>query len=270
MDVLSDTFTTLAAAVEAAGSQVGVPITAEISLAVVLLAVLCTLLVIVSLARSLRKGTRRLSRGDLLLIAGQCDAGKTALFHYLRSGDFPETVSSLKPNTDIINVLHKDEGDASSSGGGGVGGIEVCDYPGHQRLSHGFFGHLKRARCVVYVIDATDKAALKNVAEHLYEIFTHPATNKLRPPLLLACNKSDVPTARKPDMVKDDIEREIERLRQSRSATLEGQDEADNYLGVDGETFKLDMAPCRVDMCRMSVKKAEVQDVIKFLADNYR
>ena len=37
-----------------------------------------------------------------------------------------------------------------------------------------------------------------------------------------------------------------ERLRQSRSATLEGQDEADNYLGVDGETFKLDMAPCRV------------------------
>ena len=24
------------------------------------------------------------------------------------------------------------------------------------------------------------------------------------------------------------------------------------------------------DMCRMSVKKAEVQDVIKFVADNYR
>ena len=40
-------------------------------------------------------------------------------------------------------------------------------------------------------------------------------------------------------------------MRQSRTATLEGQDAADNYLGIEGEKFKLEHAPCPVEVCSM-------------------
>jgi len=77
-------------------------------------------------------------------------------------------------------------------------------------------------------------------------------------------------TARAEKFITEEIEREIEQMRVSRAATLEGQDSADSYLGVDGEKFKLlEHAPCPVEICRISAKKVELQPVFDFLRQQF-
>merc|ERR1719408_1177969 len=125
---------------------------------------------------------------------------------------------------------------------------------------------VKQARAMVYVIDAQDKARLKDVAEHLYELMTSKEVNELRLPLLLACNKTDLAGARSEKFIIDEIEREIERMRISRGASLQGEDSADSYLGVDGEKFKLfEHSPCPIETCSISVKTPKLDPLFDFL-----
>jgi len=187
---------------------------------------------------------RKRQRGNLLLLLGQCGAGKTALFFQLRDSTKVRTVSSQKANRDKLKISDKD---------GEIGTIETVDCPGHLRLREQAAGLLKDARCIVYVLDAEDKQRLKDVAEHLYELFTHPDILELHLPILLACNKAETSSARPEKFILSEIEREIEAMRLSRGATLEGQDQADSYLGVEGEKFKLlEHAPCSVALARIS------------------
>merc|ERR1711988_1631312 len=105
------------------------------------------------------------------------------------------------------------------------------------------------------MIDSEDKQKLKDAAEHLYVLLTNQDLCELHTPILLCLNKTDLKTARSEKVVMDELEREIEQMRISRGAALEGQDEADSYLGVDGEKFKIvEHSPCPVQVCRVSVK----------------
>ena len=51
---------------------------------------------------------------------------------------------------------------------------------------------------------------------------------ELHTPILIACNKSDLASARSEKSIVEEIEREMEQMRVSRGATLEGQDQADS------------------------------------------
>uniref|UniRef100_A0A7S4Q0I1 Signal recognition particle receptor subunit beta n=1 Tax=Alexandrium monilatum TaxID=311494 RepID=A0A7S4Q0I1_9DINO len=203
-------------------------------------------------------------RGNLALILGQCGSGKTALFFRLRDRDEEvQTVSSLTPIRDTLQI-RVDEGEEA------IGPLEVVDCPGHQRLRGKAAELLKDARCIIYVIDSEDKQRMKDVAEHLYELLTHPEVLELHTPILLTCNKCDLPSARPEKFIIDEIDREIEQMRVSRAATLEGQDQADSYLGVDGEKFKiLEHAPCPVQTCRISAKKVQLAPLYDFLRQQF-
>lgn len=198
-------------------------------------------------------------RGDLLLILGQTGAGKTALFFQLKDSEMPKTVSSLKPLRSKVEVPAEGGGEAAAS-------VEAIDYPGHLRHRTKLPDLIPQARCIVYVVDSEDKQKLKDVAEQLYELFTNNDVNALRTPLLLACNKSDSSSARTEKFIIDEIEREIERMRISRGATLEGQDQADSFLGIEGEKFKLlEHSPCVVETCAISAKKPALDPLYSFL-----
>lgn len=203
---------------------------------------------------------KKRARGQVALLLGQCGSGKTALFFRLRDQAEVQSVSSLKPTRDKMRI-------------GGVdlpSPVEVVDFPGHHRLRGRAADMLREARCIVYVVDSDDKQRLKDVAEHLYELFTHPEVLDLHTPLLLALNKIDLPTARPEKYIIEEIEREIEIMRGSRAATLEGQDQADSYLGVDGQKFKLmEHAPCPVETCRISVKKPLLDPLYDFLRQQF-
>lgn len=203
-------------------------------------------------------------RGNVALLLGQCGSGKTALFFRLRDRDEEvQTVSSMKPIRDSLQIK-------AGEGEEALGPIEVVDYPGHQRLRGKAQDLLKEARCIIYVIDSEDKQRMKDVAEHLYELMTHPEVLELHTPILLTCNKSDLPSARPEKFIIDEIDREIEQMRISRAATLEGQDQADSYLGVDGEKFKImEHAPCPVQTCRISAKKVQLSPLYDFLRQQF-
>jgi len=197
-------------------------------------------------------GGSKSRRGDALLLLGQCGAGKTALFYSLRDPDDKvNLVSSQKVNRDKLSVQGKV--------------IDTIDFPGHLRLRSKCREVIKEARCIVYLVDLEDKPMMKDVAEHLYELFTHPDVLHLHTPILLAFNKSDAPGARTDKFVVSELEREIEAMRLSRGATLEGQDQVDSYLGVDGEKFRLEQAPCPLETCRISVKKPDLDPVLNFI-----
>mmetsp|Transcript_17401 Transcript_17401/g.40654 ORF Transcript_17401/g.40654 Transcript_17401/m.40654 type:complete len:259 (-) Transcript_17401:108-884(-) len=204
-------------------------------------------------------GARR--RGDKLLLLGQCGSGKTTLFFQLRDQMEVKTVSSLKSFHDKLRICSGEEL---------VAVVETIDFPGHTRMRAKAAELLKEARCIVYLIDSEDKQKMKDVAEHLYELFTHPVMCSLKIPMLIAYNKTDLPSARPDKMLLQELEREIEQMRTSRGATLEGQDQADSYLGVDGEKFKLlEHSPCAIDLCRISAKKPLLEPVYDFIRQHF-
>eukprot|EP00928_Gymnodinium_smaydae_P086970 TRINITY_DN71347_c0_g1_i1.p1 TRINITY_DN71347_c0_g1~~TRINITY_DN71347_c0_g1_i1.p1 ORF type:complete len:259 (-),score=46.89 TRINITY_DN71347_c0_g1_i1:81-857(-) len=207
--------------------------------------------------------TRR-ALGKSVLLFGQCGSGKTTLFFQLRDGEETSYVSSLKPHRDTFQIK------TGSEDGDVIGPIEVIDFPGHQRLRTKAVALIKEGRCIVYVVDADDKQKLKDVAEHLYELLTQQDICELHTPILLAINKSDLSSARSDKFILDEIDREIEQMRVSRGATLEGQDQADSYLGVDGEKFKLlEHSPCPITTCRVSAKQQQLQPVYDFLREQF-
>jgi signal recognition particle receptor subunit beta len=220
---------------------------------------------------------KKKARGQKLFIIGQNGAGKTALFFRLRDCVPVNSVSSLKPLRDTMKI--KQEAQKSENGGtaedahtddDGIGPVEVVDFPGHNRLRGKLTEIIAEARCIVYVVDSEDKAKLKDVAEHLYELFTNQDVCELRIPVLLTLNKVDLPGARTEKSILEELDREIEQMRVSRSATLEGQDQADSYLGVDGEKFKLlEHSPCPIETCRVSVKKPQLQPIYAFLRQHF-
>lgn len=198
-----------------------------------------------------------------ILILGQCNAGKTSLFFLLRNQiENMPLVSSIKVLRDRIAI--SEEGGPSDKDTVSRKTVEIIECPGHARMRDVGFTALGEARAIVYMVDGTDKAGIKDASEHLYDIFTH---RMLQPgtPMLLCINKLDKMT-RGERMITDEIEREIERMRYSRACSLEGQDAADNYLGIDGERFKLAHAPCNIDVCSISVTAKRVARVYEFLA----
>jgi len=203
---------------------------------------------------------KRRQRGKLLLLLGQCGSGKTALFFQMRDQVEVQSVSSLKPQRDTLQLDVGKE----------VIPVDVMDYPGHQRLRGKLTEFISEARCIIYMLDSEDKQRLKDVAENFYELLTNPELCDLHTPILLACNKVDLPGARTEKFILEEIEREIEQMRISRSATLEGQDQAESYLGVDGEKFKLlQHSPCPIQMCRISTKKRDLEPVYDFIREQY-
>ena len=95
------------------------------------------------------------------------------------------------------------------------------DIPGHSRLRNLFTDYLPVGIVVVYVVDAVDfDNEVRTVAEYTFQLFISPARylfdiitnkvfNKKRIPLQIACNKSDMLTARTKEFIKKELEKEM-------------------------------------------------------------
>jgi signal recognition particle receptor subunit beta len=89
------------------------------------------------------------SRGNVIVLAGPCNSGKTALFLQLRDGSTHNgTVASMQENSSSVKVV--------GAKGRPVGSVTVLDVPGHERLRHKLEQHLKDAAAVIFVVDAVD------------------------------------------------------------------------------------------------------------------
>jgi len=226
------------------------------ALFVTILAGALLFLVAILFRRQRRKSLR--TKGNGLLILGQCDSGKTLLYYHLRGNKIDETVSSLSINHDTFNP----SGCLDRA-------VEVVDIPGHKRMEGNIRNYLPTSRCIIYMVDSTNKESLKAAAESLYDILESPVVSDGLTSILIATNKTDLPSARPPASIIDTLAREIDKLRLSRGAVLEGESHSGGYVGEEGQMFSFDHTSCPVEMASCSVYKGEVAALLTFLKKQY-
>eukprot|EP01136_Pigoraptor_vietnamica_P012609 Opistho-1_new@4055 len=210
-------------------------------------------LIAVAVAARLLRGTKR----DTVLLLGLCDAGKTALFYALKTGKWVPTCTSMAENAAQIPL------DRASRV------VPVIDLPGHERLRlKNIERHSRTARAIVFVVDSVHFPAQKRqVAELIHDVLADRAVHRARIPVLVACNKSEIVTARDHASIKADIEKEIDTLRMTQAAAVAGQDGAAavEFLGDRNRPFVFSQLRNSVEFAPCSVKEANIAPVVEFL-----
>jgi len=104
----------------------------------------------------------------------------------------------------------------------------------------------------------------------LFDLLSNSVINKRRIPILIACNKQDLLTAYKAQSVRSLLEKEIEKLRHTRSTVPSQQEESgssaeDMSIGLEGEEFSMDHLELPVSFAEISAKDGNIQKVVTFV-----
>lgn len=215
-----------------------------------------------------------------ILLTGPTNAGKTSLHTLLERRTTPsETHTSQTPSTVELAVdadargrrSFRDDLDAT---GATATKFLLVDTPGHGKLRHHALqkrlvptaAQSSKLKAVVFVVDAaalSEPEVLADTAAYLYEVLlqlqkrmgaTKTSKAPYAIPVLVAANKMDLFTALPAKLVKSNLEKELGRIRRTRSKGLldsgvgtdefgaaGGADEADDWLGEYGSAeFKFD------------------------------
>ncbi|CEG37400.1 Signal recognition particle receptor, beta subunit (small G protein superfamily) [Plasmopara halstedii] len=230
------------------------------------LAVICLVLALhfITHIQGLNAGLTGKKKKTILLL-GPRHAGKTSFFHLIHDGIHVDTVSSMKERTDRFIVHSKYNLDKLDTE------LTVVDYPGHERLRSRVADFYPVTSCIVFFVDASDVASFRKAAEFLYDIFANKNVNDQSPPLMVVCNKSEAVGAVGSQVVRDALEKELTKLKATRSSLeTEGDDDEQDLtqvpVGRDGAPFQFDVdAPCEILFVKCSVKDAEISDVVHFI-----
>ncbi|PCH37841.1 nucleoside triphosphate hydrolase protein [Wolfiporia cocos MD-104 SS10] len=183
--------------------------------------------------------TRRNSaaRGDVILLVGLPDAGKTAIMTTLTYKQTLPTHTSMQANSVVVPL-----GDKS---------CRVIDIPGHPRIRDQFREYIPSARGIVFVVDSSTVS--RNgpaAAEHLHQVMhaiTSLPPSKATPSLLILAHKCDLlkstaqatPAQLAINRARTILERELEKRRASQTSGvgIEG-------LGAEGSEIDLGGLEC--------------------------
>jgi len=163
-----------------------------------------------------------------------------------------------------------------------AGDQRIVDFPGHHRLRGPLGAELKRATAILFVFDASNAAATaKAAAEVLFAArrgvgpflgarrgAPQVLTGGREVPVLVLCNKSDVPGAKAPARVKLILAAELETLRKTAGAigAIDGDDAPRATLETGGRHFNFDThSPCPISFLAFS-RAADLAPVTEFLA----
>ncbi|TNN01769.1 hypothetical protein fugu_011151 [Takifugu bimaculatus] len=183
-----------------------------------------------------------------VLLVGLCDSGKTLLFSRLLSGKFKRTQTSITDSS----APYKVKNDRSNT-------WTLIDLPGHDSLRHQYLEKFKSAaRGIVFVVDsAIFQKEVRDVAEFLYVLLTDAVIARNAPALIVACNKQDVTMAKSAKLIQQQLEKELNTLRVTRSAALSSQDGSVGgsvYLGKKGRDFEFSQLQMKVEFLECSAR----------------
>ncbi|KAM3289137.1 hypothetical protein P3S67_017424 [Capsicum chacoense] len=150
-----------------------------------------------------------------ILLNGLGGSGKTFLFNKLSDGSAHQgTVTSMEPNEDSF-ILRAETYKKRKNRP-----VRVADVPLHSRLCPKLDKFSPQAAGIVFLIifSITDSNMLTSRKRYLYEILTKETVVKKKIPVLLLCNKVDKTTAHTKEFIREQLEKEIDKLRTSRSA----------------------------------------------------
>ncbi|XP_029374225.1 signal recognition particle receptor subunit beta [Echeneis naucrates] len=189
-----------------------------------------------------------------VLLVGLCDSGKTLLFSRLLSGKFKRTQTSITDNS----APYKAKNDRGST-------WTLIDLPGHESLRPQYLEKFKStARAIVFVVDsAIFQKEVRDVAEFMYVLLTDTILSRNAPALLVACNKQDITMAKSAKLIQQQLEKELNTLRVTRSAALSSQDGSvggNLYLGKKGKDFEFSQLPIKVEFLECSARGSKVEE----------
>lgn len=184
----------------------------------------------------------------------------------LLSGKFKRTQTSITDSS----APYKAKNDKGST-------WTLIDLPGHDSLRPQYLEKFKSAaRAIVFVVDAAIfQKEVRDVAEFLYMLLTDTVISRNAPALLVACNKQDITTAKSAKLIQQQLEKELNTLRVTRSAALSSQDGSVGgsvYLGKKGKDFEFSQLSMKVEFleCRARGKGeeegADIESLEKSLA----
>jgi signal recognition particle receptor subunit beta len=106
----------------------------------------------------------------------------------------------------------------------------------------------------------------------LYEVFVQCHKQNNKPALLVVCNKSDVKGALSAKDCEAMLQKQLDRLKETRHALVTANSEGDEdvMIGVDGQAFDFEAdAPCSVEFTSCSVKGGDLGQVTDFIASAF-
>ncbi|KIO13648.1 hypothetical protein M404DRAFT_993200 [Pisolithus tinctorius Marx 270] len=226
--------------------------------------------VVFSLALTLLTKAKSNSRGNSVLFVGPPDAGKTAILSSLAYNEALPSHTSLQTNSAHV-VLSPSKT------------LRVVDVPGHPRIRDQFRQHLRGAKAIVFVVDAsTVSRNAPDVAEHLHHVLhamTSLPPSQPMPQILILAHKTDlVKTGASSSSVTEVaitrvrtiLERELEKRRSSQTGgigveSMGAESEAElgglECSGTAGDSFKFsDWEGGDVDFVGTWIKVGEMKD----------
>jgi len=174
---------------------------------------------------------KRKSLGREVMICGVSDSGKTMLISGLVANKRVETYTSMMENK--LEFLPSPNSKP----------LSLVDIPGHERLRVAAADKwVASARGMIFVVDCgTITKQVRDVAEYLHALLSNPTFHSNRAPVLVVCNKQDHSLAKSASVVRSALEKEIDKVRVSRSNQLEGQEGSSSggvMLGKQGKAFQ--------------------------------
>ncbi|KAG0491692.1 hypothetical protein HPP92_004733 [Vanilla planifolia] len=206
------------------------------------------------------------SKANTIVFAGLSGSGKTILFYQLRDGSPHQgTVTSMEPNDETF-VLHSE-----LEKKGKIKPVRVVDVPGHSRLRTKLDEFLPVAAGLIFVVDALDFLPnCRVVAEYLYDILTMASVVKKKIPVLILCNKTDKVTAHSKEFVRKQLEKEIDKLRTSRTAISAADVTTEFALGVPGESFSFSQCQNKVTVAEASGLSGDISQAELFIREHVK
>ncbi|NWX45023.1 SRPRB protein, partial [Steatornis caripensis] len=144
--------------------------------------------------------------------------------------------------------------------------VTLIDLPGHESLRLQFLERFKAAaRAIVFVVDSVAfQREVKDVAEFLYQVLVDGTVLKNAPALLIACNKQDVTMAKSAKLIQQQLEKELNTLRVTRSAaptSLDGSATGGpSQLGKKGKDFDFSQLPMKVEFVECSARGSKGEE----------
>nr|GMD17497.1 signal recognition particle receptor subunit beta-like [Ipomoea batatas] len=202
---------------------------------------------------------------NTIVLTGLSGSGKTILFYELKDGLPHEgTVTSMEPNEGTF-ILPSERAKRK------IKPVHVVDVPGHSRLRQKLEEFLPQAAAIVFVVDAVE--FLPNccaASEYLYDILTKATVVRKKIPVLLLCNKVDKVTAHSKEFIKKQLEKEIDKLRASRTAVSNADISNEITLGTPGEPFSFSQCQNQIVVGEASGLTGETCQLEQFIRANVK
>uniref|UniRef100_UPI00358F050C signal recognition particle receptor subunit beta isoform X2 n=1 Tax=Myxine glutinosa TaxID=7769 RepID=UPI00358F050C len=224
------------------------------------LGVITALIVVLLTVWIFRRFSRKLGKGQTVLLAGLTGSGKTALFIKLLTGKYQPTQTSIVANKSTLPL-----------NGNKRRVLQLFDCPGSENIRQTHMDSVKSSlRAVVVVINSAELLAeVRDTAALIYSLLADAETSSV--PFLFICNKQDLSTAKVASIVRQQLEKEISTLRRTLPSALSlpesEQARKPTYLDQTNSPFTFQCLPSPPSFIETStVAGTGIADVFNWLS----